>query len=76
MEVFIRDVIKTSLKSVSSKASKGGIDSILKGRNKCRGGLCFGLEMSQVEETAIKMMLNFDTIRWLEVREGHKSYCN
>ena len=75
-EVSLRDGIKTMLKSVISKARKRCIIGVLKGRNHCRGSLSFGLEMSQVEETTIKTILNSNEIRWLEVTVRHKCYSN
>ena len=54
MEVCFRHDIKTTLKSVSSKAGKGCIIGVLKGKNHCRRSLSFGLETTQVEETTIK----------------------
>ena len=75
-EASFRHDIKTTLKSVGSKAWKGCIIGILKGRNNCWRSLSFGLETSQVEETTIKTILNSNTIRWLEVTMRYKSYCN
>ena len=63
MEVSFRHDIKTTLKSVSSKAGKGIINGVLKGRNHCRRSLSFGLDTSQVEETTIKTILNSNKIR-------------
>ena len=73
-EIGFRHDIKTTLKSVSSKAGKSCIIYVLKGRNHCRGSLSFGLETSQVEETTIKTILNSNAIRWLEVTVRYKSY--
>ena len=64
--------MKNTLKPVSIKARKVGIISVLR----CRVSLIFGLDTSQVEETTIKMILNSNTVRWVEMTERQKSYSN
>ena len=61
MDVSFRHDIKTMLKSISSKAGKGRIIGVLKGRNHFRRSLC--IETSQVKETTIKKIPNSNTIR-------------
>ena len=53
--------MQTMLKSIISKPRKGCIIDVLKCRNHCKGGLSFGLETSQVEETSIKIILTSNT---------------
>ena len=48
-EVSFRHDVKTTLKSVSSKAGKGIMIGVLKSKNHCRRSLSFCLETSHVE---------------------------
>ena len=64
MEACHRIDVKTTLKSISSKARKGCIIGVFKGRNQCS------------HRIALEMLLNSNTIRWLVVTMRHKSDSN